>query len=312
VKATRGLEALLVRMLFARMRAGSWAGSLSLGARLGALAHHLGVRRRVAEENLALAFPERSAAARAGILAEHYRELGRVAAEYSRLDTLAAAAPGEVIAEIRGAEHYDRALAGGRGALVMTGHFGNFELMAAMAARRWPLDVVVQPLSNPGVEAMIARIRAAAGISVISAATGLRRVLAALRAGRLVAIVADQDARRHGVFVPFLGRPASTPVGPARLALATGAPILTGFIHRRPDGRHEIEFEGPVPFPDAADPDPVTTLTVRHTERVERRIRERPEHWFWLHRRWKTPPPAELRPAVGHGHAATIAAAPEG
>lgn len=291
MKATRGAEALLVRLLFAGVRAGSWAGSLSAGARLGGVAHALGIRRRVAEQNLARAFPERPADERARILLAHYRELGRVAVEYARLPELVRAAPGEVVAEFRGGEHLDRALAAGRGAVMVTGHFGNFELMGAVAARRWPLDVVVQPLANPGVETMIAATREAAGVRAIPAATGLRRILAALRANRLVAIVADQDARRRGVFVPFLGRPASTAVGPARLALATGAPLITGFVHRRPDGRHEIEMDEPVPVPEASDPDPVTTLTTRHVARLEARVRERPDHWFWLHRRWKTAPP---------------------
>jgi KDO2-lipid IV(A) lauroyltransferase len=297
VKATRGAEALLVRMLFSRLRAGAWTGSLAAGAALGAIAHDLGIRRRVAADNLARAFPERPAGERADLLRAHYRELGRVAAEYARLDELARAPEGEVIAALRGGEHLERARAAGRGGILLTGHFGNFELMGAVASRIWPIDCVVQPLANPGVEETIMRVRAAAGMRLIPATTGLRRMLQALRANRFIAVLADQDARRHGVFVPFLGRLASTPVGPARLSLAAGSPIITGFIHRRPDGRHEIDLEEPIAPPDPGDPDPVVTLTARHAARLERRVRERPEHWFWLHRRWKTAAP-EAAPAA--------------
>jgi KDO2-lipid IV(A) lauroyltransferase len=140
------------------------------------------------------------------------------------------------------------------------------------------------------MEAWIRRERAAAGIGTISTEK-VRDVYASLRANRCVAMVADQDARRHGVFVPFLGRPASTPVGPARIALATGAPIVTAFVQRQSDGRHVIEMEPPIDMPARDDPDAVERITVAHVARLEQRVRRAPEHWFWVHRRWKTPPP---------------------
>lgn len=188
-------------------------------------------------------------------------------------------------------EHLERAYAGGRGAILMSGHFSNFELVGAHVAQRFPMDFVVRPLSNPVVEEWVARLRAAAGVGTISADDGVRGVFRALRAGRGVAMLADQDARRHGVFVPFLGRPASTALGPARVALATGAPIVTGFALRRPDGRVDVEVDPPLELPDPRAPDAALTITARHVERLERRVRQRPELWFWLHRRWKSQPP---------------------
>jgi KDO2-lipid IV(A) lauroyltransferase len=265
------------------------------GACLGDLARALGLRRRVAEDNLARAFPERGAAERARILVAHYRELGRVVAEYARLPELARAPQGEEIAAVRGLEHLFTAREAGRGALLLSGHYGNFELLGAFLGHIHPVDFVVQPLSNAGVEEWLSRQRAAAGVGQIPLGAGVRRVLEALRANRWVALVADQDARRHGVFVPFLGRPASTPAGPARLALATGAPLIMGFATRRPDGGTELDVEPPLAVPDPRAPDAVATLTALHTARLEHWVRLRPEMWFWLHRRWKTSPPTAGR-----------------
>jgi len=290
LSAAHAIETLLVRALLAGVRSWSWERALGPGARLGDLAWALGLRRRVAEENLARAFPDRGDAERAEILRAHYRELGRVVAEYARLGELARAPVGRVVAAVRGREHLERAR--GRGAILLSGHFGNFELVGAHCAQIHPTDFVVRPLGNPGVEALLARERAAAGVGVISADIGVRAIYEALRAGRWVAMVADQDARRAGAFVPFLGRPASTATGPARIALATGAPIIMGFVTRCADGRMDLDVEPPLAPVDPRAPEAAVTLTALHTARLEAWVRRRPELWFWLHRRWKTRPPA--------------------
>lgn len=286
---SHALEALLARGLFACSRALPWPGGAGAGAALGSLVGALGIRRRVAEANLALAFPDRPPAERAAILAEHYREVGRIAAEYARLPELARGRD-DAIAEARGLEHLEALR--GRGVLLLTGHFGNFELLGAHLSRLNPVDFVVKPLSNPRVEALVADLRGRAGVGVIPLGGSLKNVFRSLRAGRWVALLADQDARRHGVFVPFFGRLASTPEGPARLALQTGAPIVFGTIRRRPDGRHRIDVDPPHAPGGPADEAGVVALTAWHAARLEREVRAAPEHWFWLHRRWKTPPPA--------------------
>jgi Kdo2-lipid IVA lauroyltransferase/acyltransferase len=268
-----------------------WAGARAVGERLGDAVRGLGLRRRVARENLAAAFPEWSEAERERVLREHYRELGRVAAEYGLLGRLTRAPQGEVIVASRGMETLEALR--GRGALLLSGHFSNFELMGAMLGRLNPVDFLVKPLSNAGVERRIARLREAAGVGCIRTSDGTRAVLRALAAGRWVAILADQDAGRHGIFVPFFGRPASTPAGPARLSLHARAPVVMGFAVRRADGRFDLEVERPLEAPDPDAPDAVERLTARHVALLEARIRTRPEMWFWLHRRWKTRPPAE-------------------
>jgi Kdo2-lipid IVA lauroyltransferase/acyltransferase len=301
VKGTRGVEAVLARAMFAGAGAMPWRAALAVGARIGDLAHAFGLRRQVAKENLALAFPERNAEERERILRLCYREVGRVAIEYGRLAELAAAEPGRTIVAFDGLEHLGAALRAGRGAILVGAHFGNFELMGAAASRVHPISFVVQKLNNPGVEALIAARRDRAGMRQIPIGGGLRRIYQELRANRALAMLADQDARRRGVFVPFFGRPASTAIGPARIALATRAPLLTGFTWREPDGRHRMELEPPLEIEAPDAPDAALRLTALHVQRLERRIRERPEQWFWLHRRWKTRPAeaaAQLEPAA--------------
>lgn len=295
MKWAHRVEGALLQALLAGARSTSRPASLRMGARLGELVGRLGVRRRVARENLERAFPDKSVAGRGAILAAHYRELGRVFMEYARLPELVGSPEGEIVANVQGLEHLERARAEGRGAILLTGHFGNFELLGAWLGRLHGVDFVVQPLSNPSTDAALARMRERSGVGQIPRGSGVRRVFQALRSNRWVAMLADQDARRAGVFVPFFGVPSSTPAGPAELSLRTGAPIIMGFDRRRPDGRHELVIEAPLDPGDRQAPDAVLRLTAAHTARLEQRIREQPELWFWLHRRWKTSPPGTER-----------------
>ncbi len=291
MRASDPAVALAVRAAFGALHSLSWPRAREVGAKLGEGARALGIRRRVAEENLALAFPEWDATRRRHVLRAHYQELGRVAAEYAHLGRLARGRLGEAIVEIRGQEHAEAIR--GRGAVIMSGHYSNFELLGAWLTRLNPVDFLVRPLSNPGVERLVTRWRAEAGVGCISTAEGTRRIYEALEAGHWVAFLADQDARRRGVFVPFLGVPASTPVGPARVALRTGAPIVMGFMERRVDGAFDLEVHPPLRVENPEAPDAVERLTALHTRILEQHVRSRPELWFWLHRRWKTRPPGD-------------------
>ncbi len=160
---------------------------------------------------------------------------------------------------------------------------------------------MVRPLGNPGVEALVARQRAAAGVGRIATDAPVRAIYGTLRANRWVAMLADQDARRQGVFVPFLGRPASTAAGPARIALGTGASIVMGFIRREEDGRHRIEVEPALEIDDPRAPDAMLRLTALRTSRLERQVRAHPENWLWLHRRWRTAQPGDEGPTADAG-----------
>ena len=295
MKTSHALEAFFADAALGALRGLSWRDATRVGAMLGEGVRLAGVRVRVARENLALAFPEKPREERETILAAHYREIGRIAAEYGRLAPLAKAPEGEVV---EGGEGMDavRALAG-RGVLMLSGHLGNFELAAAWLSRYNPVDFLVRPLSNAAVDARIERLRRESGVGVISTHGGVKQVFRALRSGHWIAVAADQDAGRHGVFVPFFGRLASTAEGAARIALQTGSPLFLGTMRRQADGRHRLVADAPrEPQGDPTEAN-VLELTAWHTALLESRVREAPEHYFWLHRRWKTRP----RPAVQQG-----------
>ncbi|RMH13875.1 MAG: hypothetical protein D6701_11870 [Gemmatimonadetes bacterium] len=224
-----------------------------------------------------------------------YRHLMREAVTTFRLARMDAA---EVVARTRveGLEALERALAAGRGALVVTGHLGNWEIGgAALSARGLPVDVVAHRQKNPLFDAALVRSRARLGLRVIVKNDAFREGLAALREGRVLALVADQNVRRRGVFVDFFGRPASTAKGAGLFALRTGAPIFLGVSLREPGipARYRVVLESvPVTRGAGLDED-VRRVTAHFTAALERWIRQAPEQYFWHHRRWKTRPADE-------------------
>jgi KDO2-lipid IV(A) lauroyltransferase len=193
--------------------------------------------------------------------------------------------------EIEGTAYLDAALDGGRGAVLVTGHFGSWELMGcALVMMGYPITFAVGVQRNPLVQSLMNRLRRDAGIELVEAS----RVLAlarTLKSNKFVAMLSDQDAGRDGIFVDFMGKAASTPQGPARLALLAGSPVITGFITRLGGLRHRIEIEPPIwrggPLGREAA---IARITGDYTRAIEARVRERPDHWLWGHRRWKTGP----------------------
>jgi Kdo2-lipid IVA lauroyltransferase/acyltransferase len=273
--------------------------ALALGSGIGWFAGSvLRIRRRVVDENLARAFPDRDARWRRSVAVGAYRHLGRQGVILLRLARMGP----EVIrerTEVEGLEHVERALSRGRGVVVTTGHLGNWEIGgASLPVRDIPLDVVARRQKNPLFDAHISRTRAALGMRVIYRADALREGIRALRAGGAIALVADQNARAGGGFVDFFGVPASTARGPAVLALRTGSLMVVAGATARPDdpGRYLVRLH-PLSPPDTGDPDEdVRLLTRAYMAALEEMIREVPEQYFWLHRRWKTRPAALSAP----------------
>ncbi len=285
------LEALLVLVLRATVRALPGRAALLLGARLGDVARMVGIRRAVALANLALAFPERTAAERSRILVAHYRDLGMMMCEAVRGAASVHAGEGEIIAHARGLEHLEAAKRAGGGAIVLTAHYGDFGLLGGWLGRLNPVDIFGKALQNPAVEGLLVRTCEETGVRRIVAGPGLRRLVAGLRSNRWALMLGDQDAGRGGVFVPFMGRLCSTTPAPAEISLRTGAPIIMAFITRRDDGRNDVDVLPPLNLERPGAPDAVETLTALHTAVLERWVRMHPHMWFWLHRRWKTAPP---------------------
>jgi Kdo2-lipid IVA lauroyltransferase/acyltransferase len=249
-------------------------------------------RRRIALDNLALVYGDTlSPDARATLARRCFEHLGTTVLECCRLFF----GPTEPLlgrVQGRGMEHIGQAMAQGRGIFFLTGHFGNWELLAAThGLAGFGLSVVVRPLDNPYLDTLIARARERSGLRAISKRDAVQGVRAALARGECIGILLDQDAGREGVFVPFLGHAASTARALAVLALKTRAPVLPAFIHRLPDGGHELVIDPEIPLAITGDLDhDIEVNTARYTEAIERHVRAHPEQWFWVHRRWKSRP----------------------
>jgi KDO2-lipid IV(A) lauroyltransferase len=272
--------------------------ALGVGAILGWLAGSvLRIRRADVDAHLALAFPNEDSGWRRRVARASYVHLGREGVamfRLARLDKEAVVARTEVV----GLEPVEAAVSAGTGALVVTGHIGNWELgAAALAARGLPFDVVAKGMANEAFEKDLVAARERLGLRVVDMSVAPREVLRSLRAGHLVGLVADQNAGDRGAFVPFFGRLAATARGPALFALRTGAPIFLGLSLRLPgsDARYRVTLR-PLPVRVTGDLDAdVTRVTAAHTAALEEAVRAVPEQYFWQHRRWKTRPPEEPR-----------------
>ncbi|MFQ5551709.1 MAG: lysophospholipid acyltransferase family protein, partial [Gemmatimonadales bacterium] len=191
-------------------------------------------------------------------------------------------------------------LAEGRGVVLVTGHFGNWEITGAtLAANGLPMDVVIRSLTNRRLDRYVREVRTRLGMRVIDRTSAWDRLLARVRAGRIVGLAADQDAHRDGVFVPFFGQLASTHRAPALLAIRGGATLFVVGVRRVGPRRYEfwckrLDVAGPRDVREH-----VLELTRGWMGELERQVRVSPEQYFWHHRRWKTRPPGTE--AVGAG-----------
>jgi len=274
--------------------------ALAVGRGLGTAAHALlATPRRLAVAHMGLAFPELDLATRRRLVRATFRHAGQAFAELSLFETILRR-PDYI--RLEGVEALDTALARGRGAIAVTGHVGNWELLAAWAAAiGYPITVVVRRVNDLRFHSLIVRFRAAAGVEVL-VRDDPRFVAAvgdALRRNRVVAMLIDQDTRGAGVFVPFFGRPAHTPPGAALLALRARVPVVTTFIERRPEGGHLVRVS-PVPAELPRGREGVRELTARLTAAIEAQVRRSPAEWVWWHERWRKQPSAAAmrRPAA--------------
>ena len=268
--------------------------ALAAGAGVGGLFHDLaGVRREHAVRELRRAFPERSEAWAKATARQVYRHFGMVAVELARLPKLRGAGLHRWVI-MEGVEHLESAAAAGRGTLVISGHLGNWELGGAWVSNAgYPATYVVAPQSNSRIEELLDELRRSAGIEIVKRRDATRQIMKALRRGRFVALLIDQDGGPGGEFVPFFGRLASTFRGVAVFARKMRPAIIFYSSYRDKEGRIHGRFE-PVEFIPTDDMEAdIHNLTADLTARLEAEIRRTPEQWLWLHRRWKTRPPGE-------------------
>lgn len=269
----------------------------ALGAALGALIWALRIRRRVVLENLRLAFPEKTEAERRAIARKTYRNLGQMIPDFVRIPFL----PKDELDRIfvyDGWERYEEAKARGKGVIACTGHFGNFEVLAAAhTLRGTPITMITRPMGKSGANDLWRAIRRRSGVEdlVVTRGSTLAAATRSIQSGRVLGYVIDQNQqRRHAIFPGFFGVPAATAPTPAVLAMRSGAAVLFVLSYPLGDGRHRVVLEGPLEPPRTGDRDrDVLAFMQDLNDRLERWVRAHPEQWYWLHRRWKTRPEQE-------------------
>lgn len=279
-------------------------GASAVGARIGGLGFSpLRIRRAVAEEQIAKAFPEFSAERVGEIARASFENLGRTAMETALLPSRSRVDIVQLFEQVEGWNIVEERLARGHGLILASGHIGNWELGGAyLAARGLPLSAVARHMANPLVDRYLTSTRERIGMDVIHDEQAVRRVPRAIRAGRAVAFLVDQAAiGLASTWVPFFGRLAKTPRGPAVFALRLDAPIVFAGVTRLPSGGFKFSFEAvDVPRTGSLDQD-VDAIVSAYTNVLEAHIRKAPEQYLWQHRRWKHLPPPERigRPAPG-------------
>jgi len=267
-----------------------------LGRFFGALVFALAAKeRRKTLRQIEIGYPQSSPQERLRLARAVWAELGRKIFETVPWLHWPQARIAAQAKRSTGWEHLDKALARGKGALVVTAHLGHWELLAATLASRVPVSAVAQKLYDPRFDALMTRFREKnLGVSMIKRGMALRGILEALKARKVVIMLCDQDSGKDGVFTPFFGKPAFTQSGAARIALKTGAALVPAFMPRGADGFFELQVEKEIPLAQGADPEKnVLETTRRYTEVIEAQVRAYPDQWVWMHERWKTRPPGE-------------------
>ncbi len=273
--------------------------AVKVGASLGSIIMRLDLGNRpIAVKNLEIAFPELDRAARIEILDAMYRNWGRVIAEWPHAGKLNRANV-ENFVTYDGIENLNQALllAEKRGAIILTAHYGNFELLPlahSMYGHR--LAMIHRPLRNPSIDREIRRVRTSFGAEIIERKQAGLALVKYLRRKWQVAVALDLDVR-DGVFVDFFEMKACTSDGVARIAMATRAPVVPAFMVRDGDSpRHRITVLPAMEMVSGRDREEcVLENTQRMTTAIEMMIRRHPDHWNWIHRRWKTRPDGEKR-----------------
>jgi KDO2-lipid IV(A) lauroyltransferase len=268
-----------------------------IGALVGGIALLLTPRlRRAGDLNLRLAFPEKTATERRQILRKLYRNLGWLLAEFCQMPGYTAQQAQSFI-RYEGLEHYLAARAQGKGVLILTGHLGAWELSSFYhSLMGYPMSIVIRRLDNPLVDNLVNHIRCLHGNQVLHKDDFARGLLGSMRRGETVGILMDTNMTPpQGAFVDFFGHSACTGSGMARVAMKTGATVLPGFLlWEEATQQYVLRFGAPLTLPTSENGEAdVLAHTALFTKVIEDYIRQYPDQWLWVHRRWKTRPQGE-------------------
>ena len=283
IRAILALVALLPLRLAAR-----------LGAAIGALAFHVARRERAkALASLERAFPEKTLLERQALAQRSFVHWGSAAGELACVRQLDARRDELIEWPAEDRARMDAALARGRGIVFVTGHIGNWEVLARhVALSGYPCAVIGREASDPNTTALIERFRAGGKLRVIWRGNrgAAKEMLRTLRGNGVLGLLIDQDTKVQSVWVPFFGHAAKTPRAAADLALRTQAVPMLGFATRLGPGRYRVSMRE-VPLPSSTGEEAVMALTAELTRGIEEQIRAHPEQWVWMHERWKSRPP---------------------
>ncbi len=280
-----GAAALLARVLPLR-------SLQALGNAMGSLLFRLlKPRREIALANLERVFGDRyDRRERERIINFSVRNMAKTMLELLKSGWLSEEQLREFV-QIRGEEHLRQAVERGKGVVVITGHFGNWELLAATVGRLgYDLAVIARDANDQNTANIINRAREAAVAEVLPRES-VREMLRVLREGKILGILPDQHTERGGIWLPFMGHLACTAPGPATLAQRTGSPIVPAFARRTEDDRLDLYFLPPIEVPDTGDrQQDIRTATRLINDALSAEIMAHPEQWIWMHRRWRQPP----------------------
>ena len=256
------------------------------------LGYRIGIRRRVTQTQVAFALPELGPDAVHAVARGSYENLGRTSVEAALMEGRSTEALIALFDRVDGWEHVEAALRGGRGALIVSGHLGNWELGGSyIAARGVAVDAIARHMSNRVFERYLTRVRQRFGVRVVFDELAVRHTPRAVRENRCVGFLVDQGVSGlASSFVPFFNRMAKTPRGPAVFALRLQLPVLFIVCVRQPTGMFRLVIE-PIAIDSTGDKDRDTlAIVAQYTARLEHWVRQYPAQYFWQHRRWKYQP----------------------
>ncbi|WP_114210771.1 lysophospholipid acyltransferase family protein [Acidisarcina polymorpha] len=284
---------LLIRCLGWLPRNAARAVGAGIGAAAYILLHRL---RRVGYRNLQIAFPQLSRYEMTRLLRAEYRNLGWLLAEFCQMRKYTPENTRNFLS-YDGLERYLAARDAGKGVLILTGHLGAWELSSFYhSLMGYPMSMVIRRLDNEAVDRLVNSIRCLHGNNVVHKDDFARGLISAMRQGETVGILMDTNMTPpQGLFVDFFGTPACTASGMARVALKTGAVVLPGFLlWEEASRRYVLHFGEPLELIRTGDNEAnIIANTAMFTKVLEQYIRQYPEQWLWLHRRWKTRPEGE-------------------
>lgn len=293
-KARKRLSQIVLVALVLSVRAAAhlmpYPIAVRIGGAIGILTYYLLPRdRRRAVTNLESVFPAKGTKWAYATARRTFMHLGKALIEVLLITPRRAAS----IVTFEGLENLRRALSLGKGVIYVTGHIGNWELMAGAVSQVVPVTGIGAPIEPETLNSMIVNLRAKMGATMIVRGRpgATRELIRVFRENRVLGILMDQDTDVDGTFVDFMGRQAWTPSAAAQMAIRFGAPVVFGYAQRNPDGRHTIRIEGPLALIRTGnEQEDVRANTAMFTKMIERVILENPEQWVWMHRRWRRQP----------------------